>query len=152
MPATLAKQIAAMDSLAWRVAHEWSRAKNEHRNIQQLNKEWENLTQSHNYQCLAVMRKSTIRYFWYHTGKTTLAYNQVYGRWLNGRFYANWRDLPEEYKHNDFLLKTLPSGHFWVDNNGKPTTIRYFISSDCTNEDVSHFLTREPALPDVAKH
>ena len=152
MPATLAKQFAAMDSLAWRITYEWDRAKNEHRNIQQLNKEWENLTQSQDYQRLAVMRKSTIRYLWYHIGKTTQAYNQIYGRWLNGAFYANWADLPEEYKRNDALLKTLPSGHFWLGPNREPTTIRYFISSDCDGEDVSHFPTREPALPIVTKH
>jgi len=152
MPATLAKQSAAMVSLAWRVTDEWDRAKNQHKNMEQMQEEWKGLTQSPNYQCLADKRKETIFFLWYHARTTTLAHNQLYGRWLNGRFYANWSDLPEEYKDSDILLKTLPSGHFWVDNNGKPTTIRYFISSDCTNEDVSHFLTREPALPDVAKH
>jgi hypothetical protein len=152
MPATLAKQVSAMDSLAWRVTYEWNRAKDQHRNMEQMQEEWKNLTQSPNYQCLAEMRKSTIAFLWHHTRTTTLAYNQVHGRWLHGRFYANWSDLPEECRRNDNLLKTLPSGHFWVDSNKKVTTIRYFISSDCVGEDVSHFLTREPALPDVTKH
>ena len=151
MAATLAKQFAAMDSLAWRITYEWNRAKNEHRNIQQLNEEWKNLTQLPSYQCLAAMRKSTVRYLWYHTGKVIQAHNQIHGRWLNGAFYANWCDLPEKYKRDDNLLKTLPSGHFWVDSNGKPTTIRYHVSSDCAGEDVSHFLVSEPILPIVNK-
>lgn len=151
MPATLAKQYAAMDSLAWRVTYEWNRAKDQHKNTKQMQEEWKSLTQSANYQCLAGMRKSTIAFLWHHTRTITLAYNQVYGYWLNGAFYANWRDLPEKYKRDDSLLKTLPSGHFWVDNNRKPTTIRYYISSDCAGEDLSHFLVSEPVLPIVAK-
>ena len=152
MPATVAKQSAAMDSLAWRVVHEWNYAKNEQKNMKQMQEAWKHMAQSPNYQCLAGMRKSTISFLWRHTRTITLAYNQVYGHWLNGKFYANWSDLPEEYKRDDRLLKTLPSGHFWLDSNGKPTTTRYFISSDCDGEDVAHFLTREPALPGVAKH
>jgi hypothetical protein len=144
MPATLSKQVAAMDSLAWRVTHEWSRARDERKNMAQMQEEWKNLTESANYQCLADKRKETILFLWHHTRTVTLAHNQLYGRWLNGGFYANWTDLPEEYKRNDALLKTLPSGHFWVASDRKPTTIRYFISSDCDGEDVSHFLTREP--------
>ena len=151
MAATLSRQFAAMDSLAWRITYEWNRAKNEHRNIQQLNEEWKNLTQLPSYQCLATMRKSTLRYLWYHTGKVIQAHNQIHGQWLNGAFYANWSDLPEKYKRDDNLLKTLPSGHFWVDSNGKPTTIRYYVSSDCAGEDVSHFLVSEPILPIVNK-
>lgn len=144
MPATLAKQSAAMDSLAWRITYEWDRAKDQRKNTEQMQEEWKNLTESANYQCLANKRKETIFFLWHHTRTTTLAHSQLHGRWLNGRFYANWADLPEEYKRNDALLKTLPSGHFWVDSNRKPTTIRYFVSSDCAGEDVSHFLTWEP--------
>ena len=151
MPATLDRQSAAMIYLAWRVTYEWNRAKDEHRNMAQMQEGWEVITQSANYQCLADKRKETITFLWHHTRTITLAHNQLYGHWFKGRFYANWTDLPEEYKRNDSLLKTLPSGHFWADSNGKPTTKRYFISSDCVGEDVSHFLTREPALPDVAK-
>jgi hypothetical protein len=151
MAATLAKQIAAMDSLAWRVTYEWNCAKNEHKNMEQMQEVWKCIAQSHNYQCLATMRKSTISFLWHHTRNITLAHNRLHGRWLNGVFCANWCDLPEKYKRDDNLLKTLPSGHFWVDNNGKPTTIRYFISSDCANEDRSHFLVSEPILPNVAK-
>ena len=151
MAATLAKQFAAMDSLAWRVTYEWNCAKNKQKNIQEMQEVWEYVAQSPNYQCLADMRKSTIHYLWHHIRQTTLAHNQIHGRWLNGAFYASWSDLPEKYKRDDNLLKTLPSGHFWVDNNGKPTTIRYFISSDCAGEDVSHFLASEPILPNVNK-
>ncbi len=152
MPATPARQSAAMDSLAWRVTHDWNQAKDQHKSMEQMQEEWKNLTQSPNYRCLAGIRKSAIAFLWHHTRTITLAYNQVYGHWLNGRFYDNWSDLPEEYKRSDALLKTLPSGHFWVDSNGKPTTIRYFISRYCIGEDLSHFLAREPALPDVTKH
>jgi hypothetical protein len=151
MAATVIKQIAAMDSLAWRTTHEWNCAKNEQKNMEQMQEVWEYITQSRNYQCLADMRKSTIHYLWRHTRTITLAQNQIHGRWLNGAFYANWCDLPEKYKRDDNLLKTLPCGHFWVDNNRRPTTIRYFISSDCADEDTSHFLASEPILPIVTK-
>jgi hypothetical protein len=151
MAAKLAKQIAAMDSLAWRTTYEWNCAKNEHKNMEQMQEVWKYIIQSPNYQCLAGCRKSTIHYLWHHTRTITLAQNQVHGRWLGGRFYANWCDLPEKYKRDDSLLKTLPSGHFWLDSNRKPTTIRYYISSDCDDEDVSHFLVSEPILPNVTK-
>lgn len=152
MAATLAKQSAAMDSLAWRINSEWNCAKNSYKNMEQMQEVWRHITQSPNYQRLAGMRKSTINYLWRHARETTLAQNQVYGQWLNGAFYASWNDLPEKYKRDNNLLKTLPSGHFWIDSNGKPTTIRYFISSDCAGEDLSHFLVSEPILPIVNKH
>jgi hypothetical protein len=151
MAAPTAYQLAAMDFLAWRVTHEWNCAKNEQKNMEQMQEVWNYIAQSPNYQGLAGMRKSTIHFLWRHTRTVTLARHQMHGWWSNGAFYANWADLPEKYKQDDSLLKTLPSGHFWVDNNGKPTTIRYFISSDCANEDASHFLVSEPILPIVAK-
>jgi hypothetical protein len=149
MPASLAKQSSAMHSLAWRITYEWDCAKNDYKTMQQMQDAWQGILESANYQCLADKRKETIFFLWHHIRTTTLAKNQVHGRWCNGRFYANWCDLPEDYAYDNNLLKTLPSGHFWavVDSKGQATSIRYFISSDCENEDKSHFLPlAEPAV------
>jgi hypothetical protein len=134
-----------MDSLAWQATHEWNCAKNQYKTIEQMQQVWQDLTKSANYQCLAEKRKSTIFFLWHHIRNTTLSQNQIHGRCLNGKFYSSWRDLPEEYKASDALLKTLPSGHFWGDGNGQATTIRYFIASDSAGEDKSHFLAPQDA-------
>lgn len=139
MAASLSKQVAAMDTLAWRVTYEWNRAKGHYKTIETMQAAWQCLTQSPQYQCLADKRKESIHFLWHHTRTRVLAENQVLGRWCDGVFYANWCDLPEEYKRNDAMLPTLPVGHFWLDDNRKATTIRYFISSDCANEDRKHF-------------
>ena len=151
MPANLATQSAAMNHLAWQITYEWNRAKNEQKTMPQMHLAWDTLTQSAKYQCLAQKRKETIFFLWHHTRTCTLAQNEIHGRWLHGKFYANWCDLPEKYKRDDSLLRTLPSGHFWLDGKGRPTAMRYFIASDCAGEDTSHFLARV-SLPIIAKH
>jgi hypothetical protein len=138
-PSNFAKQSVAMDSLSWRIAHEWNRAKNDRKTMDEMHKVWQYITSSPNYQCLAVKRKETIFFLWHHVRTQTLAQNEMYGRWLHGKFYTSWSDLPERYKASDTLLKRLPSGHFWLDENGQATMCRYFVPSDSVGEDRSHF-------------
>lgn len=146
MAARLARQIAAMDSLSWRISHAWNCAKNQQKNIDEMHKEWKDLKQSLDYQCLAEMRKFAVWYLWDCTRKITLAQNQVYGWFCEGVFYSSWSNLPEKYKSDDNLLKTLPCGHFWMDGTGNATKIRFFLHSESSGEDSSHFLAAEPSL------
>jgi hypothetical protein len=106
-----------------------------------MNQILDDLVKSEQYIRLADKRKATIIFLWNRIRNQTLAKNQLWGRWLDGIFYSNWCDLPDEYKYNDNLLKTLPSGHFWLDGNRNVTTIRYFISRDCAGEDRKHFIS-----------
>lgn len=141
MPAAIAQQAAAMDSLAWRISYEWDCAKNRQRTMAEMQQAWQDsILHSAHYQCLAFKRKETIAFLWQHTRNRILAQNQIYGWWFNGSFYNSWCHLPESHKHDDSLLKTLPRGHFWVDGNRETTTIRYYIPEDCANEDRTHFL------------
>lgn len=139
MPASTGKQYAAMDSLAWRITYDWNQAKNKLKTTDDMQKAWQDIKESAKYQCLADKRKESVRYLWDHTRQRTLAENQIWGRWLNGQFFTNWCDLPEKYKYDDNLLKTLPSGHFWM-KDGQATRVRFFISEDSRNEDRSHFI------------
>lgn len=141
MSATIAQQTAAMDSLAWRISHEWNCAKNRQRTMAEMQQVLQDsILHSAHYQCLAFKRKETISFLWHHTRNKTLAENSIYGWWASGQFYYSWSDLPEPYKHDDSMLKTLPCGHFWVDGDRKATTIRYFVSPDSAAEDRTHFL------------
>jgi hypothetical protein len=140
VPASIEKQCAAMDSLAWRITYEWNQAKNNLKTMAQMQTVWQDTLQTGHYQCLAEKRKESVYYLWSHTRQRTLAENQIHGRWLNGKFFANWCDLPEKYKYDDSLLKTLPSGHFWL-QEGQATKVRYFISEDAKSEDAFHFIT-----------
>ena len=153
MPASLDKQCAAMTSLAWRVTYEWNCAKNRCLTMDQMQTVWrESIAQSANYQCLANMRKSTIRFLWDHTRNRILAENQLYGHWYKGAFYSMWPELPESVRYDEQLIKTLPKGHFWLDGNRQATTIRYWLSPDSASEDRTHFLApSEPVLPNVTK-
>lgn len=146
MAAKLAKQQAAMDSLSWRISYAWNRAKDQQKTIEEMQREWQDLKQSADYQCLAEMRKFAIWHLWDHTRKITLAQNQIYGWFCEGVFYSSWSNLPEKYRHDDNLLKTLPSGHFWGDGAGSVTKTRYFLHSESSGEDSSHFLAAEPSL------
>lgn len=146
MPASLDKQISAMDSLAWRVTYEWNQAKNNLKTMAEMHKVYQDLCQSAKYQCLADKRKESIRFLWQHTRVRIQAENQIHGRWYDGRFYAHWCDLPESIRYDNAALAKLPSGHFWADKDRQATAIRYFISSDCAGEDAAHFLP----LPAVA--
>ena len=148
MAASIEKQCSAMDSLAWRIGHEWSRAKAERKTMDQMQTVWYDLVQSAHYQCLAGKRRETILFHWQHTRTCTLSQNLHHGRWFNGHFFSSWCDLPEEYKASDSLLKTLPSGHFWLDGDGQATPSRYFVSGDCANENQKHF-TGCPTLVNV---
>jgi hypothetical protein len=148
MAASISKQYSAMDSLAWRIGHEWNRAKNVRKTMDQMQTVWNDLVQSAEYQCLAGKRRETIFFHWHYTRTYMLSQNQVQGRWCNGCFFHSWCDLPEEYKASDSLLKTLPSGHFWLNGDGQATPSRYFVSSDCANEDERHF-TGRPTLANV---
>jgi hypothetical protein len=127
-----------MDPLAWRITYEWNQAKNNLKTIAQMQEVWKGLLQAEQYQCLAGKRRESVRYLWEHTRQRTLAENQVHGRWLNGEFYANWCDLPEEYKYDDNLLESLPSGHFWL-HEGQVTKVRYFVPENARKEDAYHF-------------
>ena len=148
MPASLDKQSAAMDSLAWRITYEWNRAKNHCLTMDQMQSSWrDSILQSANYQCLAEKRKETIRFLWHHTRNRILAENQIYGWWLDGKFYGSWCDLPEAIRYDEEALAKLPKGHFWLDGNRQATTIRYFIPSDSEGEDRTHFLA--PAVSAV---
>lgn len=146
MAAKLAKQTAAMDSLSWRISYAWNCAKNQQKTIDEMHKEWKDLKQSLDYQCLAEMRKLAIWYLWDYVRKTTLAQNQIYGWFCEGVFYSNWSNLPEKYKNDDNLLKTLPCGHFWIDGTGNATKVRYFLHSESSGEDPGHFSAAEPSL------
>lgn len=74
----------------------------------------------------------------------------MYGHWLHGAFYSSWDDLPDNVKYNETELGRLPKGHFWLDGDGKATTIRYFLPSDSSSEDRSHFLAPLESL-DIVK-
>jgi hypothetical protein len=119
--------------------------------MEQMQAVWrDSILQSANYQCLAEKRKETIRFLWHHTRNRILAENQLFGRWLNGVFYSSWSDLPESVRCDEQKMKQLPSGHFWLDGNRQPTTIRYFIASDSSGEDRTHFLA--PSQPATSRH
>ena len=135
---SLEKQYAAMDSLAWRITYEWSQARNNLKTIAQMQTAWRDLLQAGHYQCLAEKRRESVSYLWHHTRQRTLAENQIHGRWLNGKFFLNWCDLPEKYKYDDSLLKTLPSGYFWL-QEGQATKVRYFVPENAS-EDAFHFV------------
>jgi len=140
MASKLDKQFTAMNSLSWRITYEWNKAKNEFLTIDQMQKIWQDIIKHDaNYNCLAEKRKETIRFLWFHIRQITIAHNQLFGRWYNGKFYNHWMDLPEEIRHDDNMLAKLPSGHFWLDRNGQATRMRYFISKDSIGEDVKHF-------------
>ena len=139
MAASISKQCSAMDSLAWRIGYEWGRAKNELKTMEQMQAVWLDLVGSAHYQCLAGKRRETIFFHWHHTRTRVLSQGQVHGRWFEGSFFTSWCDLPGEYKANDALLKTLPSGHFWLDANGLVTASRYYIPSDSADENNRHF-------------
>jgi hypothetical protein len=137
-----------MGQLAWRITYEWNCAKNRCLTMEQMQAVWkDHVLQSADYQCLAEKRKETIRFLWHHTRNRVLAENQCHGRWLNGVFNSSWCDLPESVRYDEAKIKTLPTGHFWLDGNGQVTTIRYFISADSTGEDRSHFLKPVVELP-----
>jgi hypothetical protein len=138
MAASLDRQVSAMDSLAWRISYEWNQARNGQKIMKQMHTVWKDIQESAHYQCLADKRKESAYYLWYYTSRRVLAESQLWGYWYKGEFFANWCDLPEKYKYDDSLLKTLPSGHFWA-RDGQATTIRYFVSEDCAGEDKSHF-------------
>lgn len=154
MPVSVAKQTAAMHSLAWRITYEWNRAKNHCLTMTETQSAWQgHILQSANYQCLADKRKEAIRFLWHHTRNRILAENQIYGWWFNGRFHSSWCDLPESIRYDEKQLGKLPRGHFWLDGNRQATTIRYFICADSAGEDRAHFLpAAEPVLPIVTKH
>ena len=141
MAADLSKQVSAMDSLANLIIHEWRIAAEKRKVSSDMYKVWRGITKSIHYTGLADKRKECIHFFWHQTRNRVLAESRISGHWLNGCFYARWDELPDEYKYNDSLLKTLPSGHFWLDADKNPTGIRYFISSDCKGEDRKHLPT-----------
>lgn len=153
MAAKLAKQIAAMDSLAWRITYEWNQAKDRYFATDRMRSAFKHgILESAQFQCLSDKRKETIRFLWYHTGRAIQAQNQVYGWWYRGRFYGCFTELPESFRYDDAKLAKLPCGHFWRDAAGNATTVRYFIPVDReTLEDVAHFLASEPSLPIVNK-
>lgn len=142
MAATLAKQISAMDSLAWRISYEWDCAKNRQRTMAEMQSVFKHgILESAQFQCLADKRKETIRFLWYHTGRIIQAQNQVYGWWYHGRFHGCVTELPESLRRDDARLAKLPCGYFWKDADGNATIVRDFIPSDrATVEDVCHFL------------
>ena len=129
-----------MDSLASEIEYQWSKARDRQKTISQMQDCWHKwIGQSAKYQCLADKRKDCIRFLWHHTRARVLRENQAYGRWLEGRFYGNWADLPYNYRYSNELLKTLPSGHFWV-KDGLVTSARYFVTADrIKEEDANHF-------------
>jgi hypothetical protein len=138
MAADLSKQVFAMDSLANLIIYEWRIAAEKNKVMSDMHRVWQDITKSIHYIGLADKRKECIHFFWHQTRNRILAENNIHGRWLDGKFYARWDELPEEYKYNDSLLKTLPAGHFWLDANKNPTGVRYFISSDCKGENKKH--------------
>jgi len=147
MAAKLAKQTAAMDSLAWRITHEWNQAKDRHFTMDRMQSTFKHgILESAQFQCLADRRKETIRFLWHHIGRTIQAHNQVYGWWYHGRFHSCFTELPESLSCDDLELAKLPCGHFWKDAAGNATTVRYFIPAErAMTEDLSHFLASEPS-------
>lgn len=133
-------QLRLMDDFAWRIEHAWNQAKNLHLTMYQTHEIKDSIFKSPQMCRLAQTRQSNLDYLWYHIRRGTLAKHTIFARWYKGKAFTSWCDLPEEIRYNNELMAILPSGFFWLNEDGTISKDRYWVSEEQEQkEDASHF-------------